>query len=89
MTNPIELVGITLLQQLKSMESITDDLLLSLHNVFPSNMVTEATKLVDERKIHLLVSESGRTVFKVRISFPVYSSYILVKYIILLTNLEI
>ena len=87
MTNPIELVGITLLQQLKSMESITDDLLLSLHNVFPSNMVTEATKLVDERKIDLLVSESGRTVFKV--SFPVYSSYILVKYIILLTNLEI
>ena len=67
MTNHTELVGINLLQRLKLTESITDELLLSLHNVFPSNMVAEAAKLVDEKKIEFLMSESGRTVFKVKI----------------------
>lgn len=66
MASSIELIGITLLQHLKLTESITDDLLLALHHVFPSNMVAEAAKLVDEKKIEFLVSESGRTVFKVR-----------------------
>ena len=74
MANPIELTGMTLLEQLKSTESINDDLLLALPNVFPSSMVAEAAKLVDGKKIQFLVSKSGRKVFKVRnysyIPFP-------------------
>ena len=65
MANPVELVALTLFDRLKSTESISDELLLALTNVFPSNMVAEATKLIDEKKIQLLQSESGRKMFKV------------------------
>uniref|UniRef100_A0A7M5X0R2 SWIM-type domain-containing protein n=1 Tax=Clytia hemisphaerica TaxID=252671 RepID=A0A7M5X0R2_9CNID len=66
MTKQFETVCAHLLHQCKNADVISDELIVALHNVFQSNMVVEAAKLVDEKKIQSLMSESGRHIFKVK-----------------------
>ena len=65
MTEIVKFTGLTLLEQIKSNDELTDELLTSLYNVFQPNTIVEAGKLIDENKVKLLQSPSGRQIFKV------------------------